>query len=223
MTAILKKIEYILLALFVLLLSQIPFMFIQQGKGCIGFSMGQTIFVLVIYLLIDFYVVRMAKQEKLLSLDFSFFRWSSLGWLGLAYLAMIGVSMLGGMIMLLEGQAVNTANQDALNALFRNVPKILLVVGAVIHAPILEEVVFRGLIPQKIFTKHPIWGLVVGVILFGLFHTPTNIGSFVVYAGMGAVLAGVAYMSKRLEMSILAHMLRNAVAVLMMIMLGVVK
>ena len=65
--------------------------------------------------------------------------------------------------------------------------------------------------------------MVVGVILFGPFHGPTNIGSFVIYAGMGAVLAAVAYIFKRLEMSILAHMLRNGVAVLIMILTGLVN
>ena len=224
MKAILKKLEYILLTLFVLFLSQIPFIFIRQMTASEkSFSAGQTIFVLVVYLLIIFFVLRMAKQEELLSLDFSFFKWSSLGWLAVSNVVMIGVNMLGAIIMLLEGQAISTANQDALNALFQHVPKILLVVGAVIQAPILEEVVFRGLIPQKIFTKHYVLGLVVGVILFGLFHGPTNIGSFVIYAGMGAVLAAVAYIFKRLEMSILAHMLRNGVAVLIMILTGLVN
>ena len=200
MKAILKKLEYILLTLFVLFLSQIPFIFIRQMTSSEkSFSVGQTIFVLVVYLLIIFFVLRMAKQEELLSLDFSFFKWSSLGWLAVSNVVMIGVNMLGAIIMLLEGQAISTANQDALNALFQHVPKILLVVGAVIQAPILEEVVFRGLIPQ------------------------TNIGSFVIYAGMGAVLAAVAYIFKRLEMSILAHMLRNGVAVLIMILTGLVN
>ena len=224
MKAILKKLEYILLTLFVLFLSQIPFIFIRQMTASEkNFSAGQTIFVLVVYLLIVFFVLRMAKQEELLNLDFSFFKWSSFGWLVVSNVVMIGVNMLGAIIMLLEGQAISTANQDALNALFQHVPKILLVVGAVIQAPILEEVVFRGLIPQKIFSKHYVWGLVVGVILFGLFHGPTNIGSFVIYAGMGAVLAAVAYIFKRLEMSILAHMLRNGVAVLIMILTGLVN
>ena len=216
MKAILKKLEYILLTLFVLFLSQIPFIFIRQMTASErNFSAGQTIFVLVVYLLIVFFVLRMAKQEELLSLDFSFFKWSSFGWLAVSNVVMIGVNMLGAIIMLLEGQAIST--------LFQHVRKILLVVGAVIQAPILEEVVFRGLIPQKIFTKHYVWGLVVGVILFGLFHGPTNIGSFVIYAGMGAVLAAVAYIFKCLEMSILAHMLRNGVAVLIMILTGLVN
>ena len=89
--------------------------------------------------------------------------------------------------------------------------------GAVFSAPILEEIIFRGLIPQKLFPKHELIGLIVGSILFGFFHGPTNIGSFVLYAGMGGVLALVVYQTKHLEMGILAHMLRNAIAILVMI------
>ncbi len=78
---------------------------------------------LVVYLLIIFFVLRMAKQEELLSLDFSFFKWSLFGWLAVSNVVMIGVNMLGAIIMLLEGQAISTANQDALNALFSMYPR----------------------------------------------------------------------------------------------------
>ncbi|WP_241209373.1 CPBP family intramembrane glutamic endopeptidase, partial [Streptococcus sp. DD11] len=169
---------------------------------------------------IVFFVLRMAKQEGLLSLDFSFFGWSSVGWLALSYVMMFGVSILGIVIMMMEGQGIDTANQEALKQMFKNVPSILLVMGAVIQAPILEEVAFRGLIAEKIFAKHSIWGLLVSSILFGLFHGPTNIGSFVLYAGIGGVLAFVVYISKRLEMAVLAHMLRNGVAALLMLLMS---
>lgn len=56
----------------------------------------------------------------------------------------------------------------------------------------------------------------VGSILFGFFHGPTNIGSFILYAGMGGVLAVLVHQTKRLEMGILAHMLRMG-AILVMI------
>ena len=60
-------------------------------------------------------------------------------------------------------------------------------------------------------------GFVLGAILFGLFHGPTNFGSFIVYGGMGAVFAYVAYTTERLEMSIMAHMLRNGIAIFLML------
>ena len=222
MKTILKKADYLLLTLFVILQSQIPFLFIsrfkEQGSA---FSAGQTLLVLAIYFLIVFFALRLAKKEGLLTLDFRFFNWSSLGWLALSYVMMMGVGIVAVLVMMLEGQPVGTtANQAALEELFQDMPAILLAVGAVISAPILEEIIFRGLIPKKLFPNHYIWGLVVGALLFGLFHSPTNLGSFVLYAGMGGVLALVAYITKRLEMAILAHMLRNGVAILLMLLMN---
>ena len=215
----LQKVEYSLLALFLAVQTQVPFVLIQFYKGRDqNFSIGYTLLVLMVYLLIIFYALRMAKKEGLLTLDFSFFNLKSVIWLVLSYLITFGVSIFAAIIMLLEGQLSGvTANQAALQNLFQSTPVILLVVGAVFSAPILEEILFRGLIPQKLFPKHELIGLIVGSILFGFFHGPTNIGSFILYAGMGGVLALVVYQTKHLEMGILAHMLRNGIAILVMI------
>ena len=219
MKIFLQKVEYSLLALVLAVQTQVPIVLIQFYKGRDqSFSIGYTLLILMIYLLIIFYALRMAKKEGLLSLDFSFFNLKSVIWLVLSYLITFGVSILAAIIMVLEGQlSGTTANQTALQNLFQSTPVVLLIVGAVFSAPILEEIIFRGLIPQKLFPKHELIGLIVGSILFGFFHGPTNIGSFVLYAGMGGVLALVVHQTKRLEMGILAHMLRNAIAILVMI------
>ena len=219
MKIFLQKVEYSLLAWFLAVQTQVPFVLIQFYKGRDqSFSMGYTLLILMIYLLIIFYALRMAKKEGLLTLDFSFFNLKSVIWLVLSYLITFGVSIFAAIIMVLEGQlSGTTANQTALQNLFQSTPVVLLIVGAVFSAPILEEIIFRGLIPQKLFPKHELIGLIVGSILFGFFHGPTNIGSFVLYAGMGGVLALVVHQTKRLEMGILAHMLRNAIAILVMI------
>ena len=204
MKIFLQKVEYSLLALFLAVQTQVPFVLIQFYKGRDqSFSMGYTLLILMIYLL---------------TLDFSFFNLKSVIWLVLSYLITFGVSIFAAIIMVLEGQlSGTTANQTALQNLFQSTPVVLLIVGAVFSAPILEEIIFRGLSPQKLFPKHELIGLIVGSILFGFFHGPTNIGSFVLYAGMGGVLALVVHQTKRLEMGILAHMLRNAIAILVMI------
>lgn len=219
MKIFLQKVEYSLLALFLAVQTQVPFVLIQFYKGRDqSFSLGNTLLVLMIYSVIIFYALRMAKKEGLLTLDFSFFNLKSVIWLVLSYLITFGVSIFAAIIMVLEGQlSGTTANQAALQNLFQSTPVVLLIVGAVFSAPILEEIIFRGLIPQKLFPKHELIGLIVGSILFGFFHGPTNIGSFVLYAGMGGVLALVVHQTKRLEMGILAHMLRNAIAILVMI------
>ena len=219
MKIFLQKVEYSLLALFLAVQTQVPFMMIQFYKGRDqSFSMGYTLLVLMVYFLIIFYALRMAKKEGLLTLDFSFFNLKSVIWLVLSYLIGIGINIFAAIIMVLEGQfSGTTANQTALQELFQSTPVILIVMGALFSAPILEEILFRGLIPKKLFPQHELIGLVVGSILFGFFHGPTNIGSFILYAGMGGVLAWVVHQTKRLEMGILAHMLRNTIAILVMI------
>ena len=219
MKIFLQKVEYSLLALFLAVQTQVPFMMIQFYKGRDqSFSMGYTLLVLMVYFLIIFYALRMAKKEGLLTLDFSFFNLKSVIWLVLSYLIGIGINIFAAIIMVLEGQfSGTTANQTALQELFQSTPVILIVMGALFSAPILEEILFRGLIPKKLFPQHELIGLIVGSILFGFFHGPTNIGSFILYAGMGGVLAVLVHQTKRLEMGILAHMLRNGIAILVMI------
>ena len=219
MKIFLQKVEYSLLALFLAVQTQVPFVMIQFYKGRDqSFSMGYTLLVLMVYFLIIFYALRMAKKEGLLTLDFSFFNLKSVILLVLSYLISIGINIFAAIIMVLEGQfSGTTANQTALQELFQSTPVILIVMGALFSAPILEEILFRGLIPKKLFPQHELIGLIVGSILFGFFHGPTNIGSFILYAGMGGVLAVLVHQTKRLEMGILAHMLRNGIAILVMI------
>lgn len=219
MKIFLQKVEYSLLALFLAVQTLIPFMLIQQYKRQgQSFSLGNILLVLMIYLVIIFYALRMAKKEGLLTLDFSFFNLKSVIWLVLSYLVSIGINIFAAIIMVLEGQfSGTTANQAALQSLFQNTPVILILVGTLLSAPILEEILFRGLIPKKLFPKHEVIGLIVGSILFGFLHGPTNIGSFVLYAGMGGVLAVLVHQTKHLEMGILAHMLRNGIAIFVML------
>ena len=82
MKIFLQKVEYSLLALFLAVQTQVPFVLIQFYKGRDqSFSMGYTLLILMIYLLIIFYALRMAKKEGLLTLDFSFFNLKSVIWL----------------------------------------------------------------------------------------------------------------------------------------------
>ena len=79
MKIFLQKVEYSLLALFLAVQTQVPFVLIQFYKGRDqSFSLGNTLLVLMIYFVIIFYALRMAKKEGLLTLDFSLFKISDL-------------------------------------------------------------------------------------------------------------------------------------------------
>lgn len=107
-----------------------------------------------------------------------------LGWLSLRVPQIIGY-----LIMTMQG-VKDTANQTV----------------------IMEEIIFRYIIPKELFAKHQKWGFVIGTLAFALIHSPSDIGSFIIYAGMGAILSFVYYKTEHLEYSIMIHFINNALA-----------
>ena len=126
------------------------------------------------------------------------------------------VTGLGAMVMMWEGVS-NSTNQAAIENAHMN-PFVLITV-TVIMAPIVEELVFRGLLMGRVFNPDSIVGLILSGLLFGLVHTPNSMGVWIIYGGMGLVLATVYRVSKKLEYSIMAHMINNSIAVSMMLLL----
>lgn len=128
------------------------------------------------------------------------------------------INVLGLMVMSLEGnQQLN--NQDTLMNLTQRIPLVNMILFAIFGAPIMEEIMFRGIIPKMLFKNHFKIGLVVGSILFGLAHGVTSLGAFIIYAGMGAVFALIYYKTDHLENAMAAHFLNNLVAFAALVLL----
>lgn len=136
----------------------------------------------------------------------------------LAFIVMFGLKIIGGqLIMLEEGYGQTTANQEVINN--SGLPVLLLFLFAVLFAPVLEELIFRGILMGKVFGKDSNIGLLLSSFLFGLIHNPTNIGSWVVYGGMGLVL-GLAYrISGTYTNALILHMVNNFLSVLLVLLL----
>ena len=127
------------------------------------------------------------------------------------------VKYIGGVVLLLEnGIGANTENQAALEQL--GMSPLLLIVLTAIAAPIVEETVMRGLILGRVFNNSYL-GVILSSLLFGLLHIPTNIGSWIIYGGMGLVLAVVYHKTQKLEYTIAIHFINNALGVLLMLLL----
>ena len=120
------------------------------------------------------------------------------------------------MVMMWEGVS-NSTNQEIIENAHMN-PFVLITV-TVIMAPIVEELIFRGLLMGRVFNPDSIVGLILSSLLFGLVHTPNSMGVWIIYGGMGLVLATVYRVSKKLEYSIMDHMINNSIAVSMMLLL----
>lgn len=152
-----------------------------------------------------------ARKTKLATFNLSFFKAKDLARLVLSYLVIFATNLLSSALLRMMNETT-TSNQSTLNGLVQNSSLISTFFLIVLVAPICEEILCRGIIPQKIFRGKEKLGFIVGAIVFALLHTPTNLPSVIIYGGMSTVLTWTAYKTGRLEMSILLHMILNGIA-----------
>lgn len=135
----------------------------------------------------------------------------------LGFLALFLTNIATGIVnQLLNGLEATTQNQENLANLA--IPFYLLTIFTTILAPVVEEFVFRGLVMGKIFGRHSILGLAVSSLLFAAIHVPTNLGSWIVYGGMGLVFGLIYRKTNRLDYCMAVHFLNNGLATLVMLL-----
>lgn len=203
--------KYLGLAVGVIFLEQLPVAFLRKNQ-----PFWQILMLILAFLVVTLVTVLIAKRlgflnhaSQLLTRD----AWKSIF---MGFLIMVPVKMLGGMILVLEhGSNANTLNQSVIEQL--GMPPVLLFALSVVAAPIVEEVVFRGFIVKQAF-HYSYLGVIVSSALFGAVHVPTDLGSWILYGGMGLVLALVYQKTKKLEYSIAVHALNNFLGVLSLIL-----
>lgn len=119
---------------------------------------------------------------------------------------------------------LNTStNQTSLNTMFDKFP-IFVALLAVVYAPVVEELLFRGVIRKFIKNK---WVFIfTSGILFGLAHVIDSAQSFkeylfvLVYSALGCFLAHTYYKTNNICTNIMFHFIQNLLAVLAMILLS---
>ena len=169
--SILKRFLYFLLAFLILCIEQAPTIFVRV-KDVRAVSL-----LILVMLLISTGALFLGKRMGLLE---GFKTLSSLkawGMIGLTYLGIYIVTRVGGMVMQMEGVS-NSANQAAIENAHMN-PFVLITV-TVIMAPIVEELIFRGLLMGRVFNPDSIVGLTLSSLLFGLVHMPNSIGVWII-------------------------------------------
>ncbi|MDW8760277.1 CPBP family intramembrane metalloprotease [Streptococcus suis] len=143
---------------------------------------------------------------------------TNIGFVTLAFIVMFGLKMIGGQLIALEeGYGQTTANQEIINN--SGLPTLVLFLFTVFFAPVLEELLFRGILMGKVFGKDSIVGLLLSSFLFGLIHNPTNIGSWVVYGGMGLVLGLAFRISGKYTNALILHSLNNLLGFMLMLLM----
>lgn len=159
-----------------------------------------------------------AHKSKLLNLKSKLFTINDAPRIALSYAAIIAVNMIGAVWLHLLKQTT-TSNQETINSLISETSLISSFFAIVIVAPLCDEIICRGIIPTKLFEGYEKIGYIFGWLLFTIAHIPNNLPSFLIYGWMSAVLTWTAYRTKRLEMSILLHLVNNGVSILLLILL----
>lgn len=159
-----------------------------------------------------------AHKSKLLNLKSKLFTINDAPRIALSYVAIIVGNMIGAIWLHLLKQTT-TSNQETINSLISETSLISSFFVIVIVAPLCEEIICRGIIPTKLFEGYEKIGYIFGWLLFTIAHIPNNLPSFLIYGWMSAVLTWTAYRTKRLEMSILLHLVNNGVSILLLILL----
>lgn len=161
------------------------------------------------------FVARRWGDGKWSSVGWSF-KWSDLGWGPLTWLtAVVLEAVIAVVILALD--VPFTSNVDLEGSTDRTYV-IALLIAAVIAAPIVEEVIFRGIVMRGFLSCMPaVLAIVLQGVLFGAVHFDPvrgvgNTGLVAVLAGVGIVLGGAAYLFRRLGPVIIAHAILNGVA-----------
>ncbi len=144
-------------------------------------------------------------------------RFADLGWGPVVWLAAIGTQILMGAIVLGLGVPLSN-NTDGIGELTDDRTYVIsIVITAVIAAPFVEEIVFRGLVMRGLRSRMTaVPTIALQAVLFGVAHIDPirgagNIGLVVVLSGVGAAFGGAAYLLRRIGPTIVAHAIFNGV------------
>ena len=142
---------------------------------------------------------------------------ADVGWGPVVWLAAIGTQILMGAIVLGLGVPLSN-NTDGISELTSDRTYVIsIVITAVIAAPFVEEIVFRGLVMRGLRSRMPaVPTIAIQAVLFGVAHIDPvrgagNIGLVLVLSGVGAAFGGAAYLLRRIGPTIVAHAIFNGV------------
>lgn len=139
---------------------------------------------------------------------------------------LLGSIVLNYLITTFTGQS-EAQNQTEIIGLFEQVP-YLIIIQALLYAPIVEEIMFRGLVFGGLSKKSMVFAVIVSSSLFGLAHVYNSILSgnfadlwfFPTYALLGYFLNRAYIKSGSIVSSMALHFLNNAIGLLAISAIG---
>ena len=215
-----KRLAWFGILLVAIFLSQIP----MQTLALLSISQIDPIWSTLIVALISILVIAIflygAHKSKLLVFKPKLLTIADVPRIVLSYLTIFVGNLVGGIWLQLINQTT-TSNQQIINNLVSESTLIGSFFILVLIAPICEEIICRGIIPTKLFQGHEKLGYVIGWFLFLLAHRPSNLPSFLIYGWMSAVLTWTAYRTRRLELSILVHIVLNSISFILLALITI--
>ncbi|MGT2754400.1 CPBP family intramembrane glutamic endopeptidase [Streptococcus ovis] len=154
-----------------------------------------------------------AKKQGFFADEEPLFFWKRLAYVLLFYMMLRAIGDIGHWLMAMQGKIV-TDNSALIDSISRQIPIFYDVFSRVITSPVVEEIIFRGIIPRILFPKHQIVGLIVSAIIFGFLHGVATVGEAVIYIGGGLVFGLAYYRKKSVTDSILVHIVANLLALI---------
>lgn len=152
-------------------------------------------------------------------------QWSDLGWGPVVWLGALGAQVAAAAVVVALDIPISS-NTEAINeASIDRTYVVSLVIAAVIAAPIVEEMVFRGVVLRGLRSRLPVvLAVAVQGLLFGAAHVDPvrgagNVGLVIVLSGVGIAFGIASHLLRRIGPTIVAHALFNA-AVLLVVLTG---
>ena len=210
-----KRLAWFGILLVAIVLSQIPMITLGLLQGTQIAPIWSTLIVALISILVIAIFLYGAHKSKLLVFKPKLLTITDVPRIVLSYLTIFVGNLVGGIWLQLINQTT-TSNQQIINNLVSESTLIGSFFLLVLIAPICEEIICRGIIPTKLFQGYEKLGYVIGWFLFLLAHMPSNLPSFLIYGWMSAVLTWTAYRTRRLELSILVHMVLNSISFILL-------
>jgi uncharacterized protein len=151
------------------------------------------------------------------------FRWSDLGWGPLTYIAAFGSQVVVAALVLLLDIPLSSNVDDVSDLDVDRAYLVATVITAVIAAPVVEELVFRGVVLRGFLSR---FGAVLAIalqgVLFGVAHVDPvrgtgNIGLAMVLSAVGIALGAAAYLTRRIGTTVVAHAIFNGVVMIIVL------
>ncbi|HEL1587286.1 TPA: CPBP family intramembrane metalloprotease [Streptococcus suis] len=121
------------------------------------------------------------------------------------------MDMFGLFLLELQG-AETTANETLIMESLKEVPFWLATLTTALLPAVGEEVILRGYFFKKLFGSYVVFGIIASSLLFGVLHGPTDIGSWLIYAGSGIILSTLYHKTGYLIYPIAVHLVNNLIA-----------